>query len=302
MHINDIYAWGFYGHRMINKMAVFSMDGGAFGFYKKNIQYLVDHSTDPDMRRYVVAEEACRHYIDLDRYEKALPIDTVPKYWRTAVDLLGEDSLEAHGIVPWYIVFMTKRLEKAFEEKNVKLALKLSADLGHYVADASVPLHTCSNYNGQFTGQKGIHALWESRIPENHATGFELLAGRAIYIKNLQEEIWNIVEESHACLDSVFNMERLAEKQLGESRKYAMVMKGRSPIKTYSPDFVLRYHQLLGNQVERRMERAIQMIASVWYTAWVNAGQPILDGMPLEALDMDSALLPGERMLGREED
>lgn len=299
----NAFSWGFYAHREINRLAVFSMDPGVFGFFKTHIDYLMQHSTDPDMRRYAVAEEACRHYIDLDRYEKSLPIDTIPKYWKKATDLYGEDSLSAHGIVPWYIVFMEKRLEKAFENKDTKAILKTAADLGHYIADASVPLHTTSNYNGQLSGQKGIHALWESRIPEQRGESFELLAGRAIYIKNLQEEIWVLVTESHACLDSVFNMERLAEQQLGEARKYAMVTKGNSMLKSYSPAFVDRYHFLLGNQVERRMERAIRMVASVWYTAWINAGQPVLDGVPNKlSMPEDSIPVAGEKMLGREEE
>lgn len=39
-----------------------------FGFYKRHIDYVTDHATDPDSRRYAVAAEAPRHYIDIDHY------------------------------------------------------------------------------------------------------------------------------------------------------------------------------------------------------------------------------------------
>ena len=32
--------------------------------------------------------------------------------------------------------------------------MKYSAEIGHYIADAHVPLHANSNHNGQFTNQK----------------------------------------------------------------------------------------------------------------------------------------------------
>ena len=42
----------------------------------------------------------------------------------------------------------------------------LRADLGHYLADAHVPLHT-GNYSSQRTNQTGIHALWETHNVEH---------------------------------------------------------------------------------------------------------------------------------------
>jgi hypothetical protein len=34
--------------------------------------------------------------------------------------------------------------------------LFIAADLGHYIADAHMPLHTSDNHDGQLTDQKGI--------------------------------------------------------------------------------------------------------------------------------------------------
>jgi len=47
-------AWGFFCHRLINKHAVFLLPPEMVGFYKKNIEYLIQHSVDPDKRSHAV--------------------------------------------------------------------------------------------------------------------------------------------------------------------------------------------------------------------------------------------------------
>ena len=68
--------------------------------------------------------------------------------------------------MPWYIQDIMTKLTKAFKDKRKTEILFLAADLGHYIGDAHMPLHTSANHNGQLTNQKGIHALFESAIPE----------------------------------------------------------------------------------------------------------------------------------------
>lgn len=124
-------------------------------FYKPHIDFIENHAADPDKRRYLIAAEGARHYIDMDHYG-SYPFNQLPRKWKEAVDKFGEDTLQAHGIVPWHIQVMLGRLTKAFKEKNFSSILKNSAELGHYIADAHVPLHTSENYDGQLTNQKGF--------------------------------------------------------------------------------------------------------------------------------------------------
>ncbi len=159
------YCWGFYGHKKINYYSVFLLPPQMMVFYKPNIDFISEHSVDPDMRRYAIAEEGPRHYIDIDRYG-SFPYDSLPKNWNDAVAKYSEDTLMKHGIVPWWVQVMQRRLTEAFKEKNAVKILKLSAEIGHYLGDAHVPLHASSNHNGQHTGQHGIHGFWESRVPE----------------------------------------------------------------------------------------------------------------------------------------
>ncbi|MDX1942221.1 MAG: hypothetical protein SFU99_16775, partial [Saprospiraceae bacterium] len=236
------YKWGFYGHRRINRMAVFTLPPEMIGFYKKNIEYITEHSVDPDKRRYATKHEAPRHYIDIDRYD-VYPFNKVPRDWTDAlmrytdiyminmegdtVQLFGNELIETdgqfvrsrsgavveqrayrsfftqnilkqyyeeewfiakdsltylvgydipcqsvfavdrfseHGILPYHLLVMQRNLTEAFRQKNTARILRLSAEMGHYIGDAHVPLHTTENYNGQLSNQLGIHAFWESRL------------------------------------------------------------------------------------------------------------------------------------------
>ena len=298
-------AWGFLGHRLINNRAVFALPPQMVGFYKKHIEYVTQHSVDPDSRRYMMAEEACRHYMDCDRYEKAAPLDTIPHRWHEAIEKYTEDTLLSHGIVPWHCLAMLSRLTKAFEEKNLQKILKLSADIGHYIADAHVPLHSSRNYNGQLTGQEGIHALWESRIPQLFVDSFDLLTGSAVYLYKPSDFIWGTMGRSFMLVDSVLKLERVATAMHPEN-KFSFEARGTQTMEVYSVPFCNDYHRMMENMVERRMRQAIFSVASFRYTAWVNAGQPNLDALSEEIApdpedaEIEKAVKSGQ-MKGREE-
>jgi hypothetical protein len=228
---------------------------------------------DPDSRRYIDPEEAPRHYIDLDRYEN----DTIPETWTKACEKFSEDTLKAHGIVPWHIQRMYYRLVKAFSVKDAAFILRTSAELGHYIADAHVPLHTTSNYNGQKTGQRGIHGFWESRLPELFSDKYDLFTGRASYIESIKDFSWEIVRESNAAKDSVLLFEAALNESYDASGKYVFEPRNNQEIRTYSYDYSVAYSKMLDGMVERRMRKAILAVASAWYSAWLEAGEPILD-------------------------
>lgn len=274
-------SWGFYAHKRINRMAVFTLPPELFTFYKKHIEFLTEHAIDPDKRRYAAKGEAERHYIDIDHYAHngEDPFEIVPKRWKDAVEKFSEDTLKAYGIVPWHLEVMVKRLTRAFKEKNLDRILQYSADLGHYVGDSHVPLHTTENYNGKMTNQKGIHGFWESRIPELSAENYDYLVGRAAYISDPLEKAWNIVKQSHYALDSVFSVEKELTELFDDDKKYSFEHRGRVVMKVYSEDFSMEYERRLNGMQERRMRESILTAGSFWYTAWVNAGQPDLSDL-----------------------
>jgi hypothetical protein len=271
-----VFCWGFFAHKKINNYAVFLLPPEMMVLYKPNIEFLTEHAVDPDKRRYAIPEEAPRHYIDLDRYGK-YPFDSLPRKWNDAVAKYSEDTLQGHGIIPWWLQTMLHRLTDAFKEKNQAKILKYSAEMGHYISDAHVPLHACSNYNGQFTDQKGIHGFWESRIPELLADKeWDFFIGKAEYIKNPAQFIWSRVLESAAASDTVLLFEKELSKNFPSDQKYSFEERNGITIRQYSSDFSRKYEEMMKGMVERRMRQSIYAVASFWYTAWVNAGQPDL--------------------------
>lgn len=272
--------WGFFGHKKINELAVYTLPQELFGFYKANLDYLIEHSVDPDKRRYGVKGEAECHYIDMDRYIDSLhpyPFDNVPRRWNDAVAKFSEDTLRAHGIVPWNVNLVTIKLTNAFKNEDLPRILRLSAELGHYLGDAHVPLHTTSNYNGQKTNQRGIHGFWESRVPELYWEDYDFFVGKAKYVESPLNFIWDRVQESFAGVDSVLSFERDLSSSLPEDQKYSFETRGNSNMKVYSAEYSKAYSDMLDGQVERRMRSAVVAVGSYWYTAWVDAGQPDLE-------------------------
>ncbi len=300
-----VYSWGFFAHKKINRMAVFTLPPKMIKFYKKNIEFITEHAVDPDKRRYAVDGEAAHHYIDIDHYAEngESPFKVVPKKWKDAVAKFTEDTLQAYGIVPWHVNVVVNRLTKAFEEKNYNKIIRLSADLGHYIGDSHVPLHVTENYNGDMTGQHGIHGFWESRLPELKAKNYDFFVGRAKYVSHILDDEWTTIKGSFAAKDSVLNLEKILNSEFPKDQKYAYENRGNVLVKAYSEEYASDYNNMLNGMVERRMTRAILKVGSYWYTAWINAGQPnlndLLDKIPSKKLLEESAELNKEFKVGK---
>ncbi len=270
------FCWGFYAHRKINYLAVFLLPPEMIVFYKPHLHFLSEHAVDPDKRRYALPIEGPRHYIDIDHYG-TYPYDSLPRQWKEAEAKYSADTLMQYGIVPWWIQTMLHRLTAAFKEKDQIKILKLSADIGHYIGDAHVPLHVCSNHNGQHTGQQGIHGFWESRIPELLADKeWDFLIGKAAYLDDPGNFIWNRVLESAAASDTVLRFESTLNKEFPVDQKFAFEDRNGIITRQYAQAYCRQYNRRLNNMIERRMRQSIYAVASFWYTAWINAGQPDL--------------------------
>ncbi len=268
--------WGFFAHRILNEKAIYAIPEPLYSFYYWHRQYIFLHATDPDSRRSVLKDEACKHFIDIEYYEKSLPVDTFNIYWDSAIKLKNADSMIKHGILPWNYSKYMYLLTKAFSEKNEKMILKYSADIGHYISDACVPLHTTANYNGQLTGQHGLHAIWETHIPELFKDSLPVLIGKATYWYQPFDSIWKIIAISHQLKDSVLNSDKRLLNIYNNQRPVELSQRNGQWIKTTSSNYLFKYHELLNKMVFKQMLLSVSAIASSWYTAWVNAGMPSL--------------------------
>jgi hypothetical protein len=269
-------SWGFFAHYRIHRLAVFTLPKAMTGFYKSNIEFITEHSVSADKKRYVDSAEAPHHFFDADHYGKQ-PFRDMPQHWVDAAAKYSSDTLNKYGTVPWAIASNYYWLVKAFKAHDTTGILITSANLGHYISDAHVPLHLTQNYDGQLTNQTGIHGLWESRLPELFSNNYNYNVGKARYIANPLAEAFKICRSSYKSVDTVLRMERILNKSYTEATKYAIEQRGTRNVKVYSIAYSRAYHKLMKGMVQRRMRSSVLSVGSFWFSAWVDAGQPDLN-------------------------
>lgn len=268
-------SWGFLVHRTINQIAIYELPAAIGPFFYKNKDYLVYHSPRPDLRRNSDPAEAPRHFIDLEMYGTS-----IPTRWEDAVRRYGMDSLQKAGFVPWHIEWVMQRLTLAFQSGQKDSILFYAADLGHYISDAVVPLHTTENYDGQLTNQKGLHSLWESMIPEIELSNYQLSSThRAVYLRQPGKEIWKSIRTAHQLVPDLLQKEREVSAQFTPEQKYRVQMRNGKESRSYTSAFAKAYAARLGNTVNQQLLVATDLVADCWYTCWVNAGKPDLTGL-----------------------
>jgi len=271
---SSLFSWGFYAHRTINRMAVFTLPPQMIGLFKEHIEYLTEQSVAPDKRAHTVKGEAPRHYIDVEHY--AENIDDIPIFWQQAVEKYTEDTLYTHGLLPYHIYTMYFRLRKAFQDEALDRILYNAAHIGHYIADACTPLHNTKFYNGRTPEERGIHAFWETRLPLLTAKDFDFFIGRAQYIEKPQHYAWQLVKESHAAVDTIYMILDEMKNTFPKDKVFTYEMTGQSLTRQYSEEYALLFNKKLNGMVERQMQKSVLSVGSFWYTAWVDAGQPDL--------------------------
>ena len=212
----------------------------------------------------------------------------------TCTELVVRDTMTAHGILPYHLEAAQRQLTQAFAAGDFARALQLSAELGHYLGDATVPLHTTINYDGQFTGQRGIHAFWESRLPELFAEGeFDGLVGPARYIDDERAYFRRLVAESHARVDSVLLIEAELRRTVPEELQDCYEERLGEVVRVPCRSFARAYFDRLDGMVEERFRAAVHATGSMWYTAWVDGGMPDLPDAGGLGLSVESGELRG---------
>lgn len=196
--------------------------------------------------------------------------------WETPYGIVI-DTMIQHGIVPLTIHRWYKKLVRSFEDRNMEQILKYAAELGHYIGDAHVPLHTTKNYNGQLTNQVGIHAFWETHVPELMAeTEFDLISGPVYVVDDPLGWAWQVINKSYEKVDSVLLIEKEVRSAWPDDKEDCSRRRVDQVTVLPCGPFLQAYHKALNGMVERRMRETIQAVASMWWSAYIEAGQPDL--------------------------
>lgn len=276
-----VFGWGQWGHKHISRAAVFALPQGMQLFFYNHIDFITESAVIPDLRRALINDrnEPPRHFIDLEDFGNK-PADSLPRTTAEAYATYDSVFLNKVGLLPWYIQDVTAKLTGAFKKRNKSDILFLAAELSHYIADAHQPLHTSSNYNGQLSGQKGVHALWESALPQMFGSVYNFRTAPAKYIDDIPAATWNIIKQSHSLVDTLLAKEKQVRTRFTEQDMYKrdsagnVVMFYSSPV--FSDAYATQFNEALGGMIEQQLRLSIYDVACFWYTAWVNAGSPDL--------------------------
>ncbi|HDP75224.1 MAG TPA: T9SS type A sorting domain-containing protein [Bacteroidales bacterium] len=252
-------SWGGTGHYIISLEAHRSFNTEMQQFTDW-ANYLAGHASDADNRKSSDPTEAPKHYIDIDNYTEFLTNQPMPLSLPEAVSKYGNNFVVDNGTLPWATKSTYDSLVLALRNSRIDKAKQFAADLGHYVADGHMPLHLTKNYNGQLTGNTGIHSRYESTMINAHADEFYNSQPRELsYVQNVQQYIFDYIYHNYKYVDSIIDADNYA--------------------KSINPDYSSSaYKDALWNSTKgftkRLFESASQRLAELIYSAWIEAGRP----------------------------
>ncbi len=252
--------WGGLGHSIINFNTILSalpeMD-----FFEYWADSLANHASDADYRKQIDPDEGPRHYIDIDNYPEFLETGMINQNFDSLVAIHGYNFVMEQGILPWAILRRIDSLQIAFENAEWHNAMLHASDLGHYIADDHMPLHLTRNYNGQYTGQRGIHSRYESNMIGQFSNQIIYEGDTLNYIDNLSDYIFSIIYDNYNYVDSVLLADSIATEFAGNTTSAAYYEKLWELTKSFTiPLF----------------KNASYKLTCLIYTAWVNAGSVVV--------------------------
>jgi hypothetical protein len=261
--------WSWEVHRYVNDKAVDYLPA-EMAFFKEERDYLSAHSADPDGDE----NPSYYHYIDIDVYPEFFQ-GTLPHAWTDMLNLYNYYTVTDNGIVPWVIEWWTDSLAVLMSARNWEGAWQIAAELGHYVADSHQPLHLTANYDGQETGNRGIHSRYETQMVKPYLSQMPDPEGSSSYWANVPDSVFQYIEDIYPAVDAIMYADDLAS--------------------SVDPNYGTLYYTLLWSELDSLtisvLQRSILDLASLWYTAWLNAGQPV-PGEDPQRIEWDSETIP----------
>lgn len=251
--------WGNLGHREISSGVAYYWPSSmnSFSFW---VDSLADRSSDPDIRKSYDPDEYPKHFIDLDSYQEFLTTGRIPAFYDSVVMKYGLDSVLERGTLPWAILVSFDSLKASFSRGNWQKAVIYAADIGHYVGDGHNPLHLTLNYNGQFTGQTGVHSRYESGLISRFISEFSKPSGGTInYIPGLRSYVFDFLYENYIYKDSILTADLYAKNLAGG---------------TVSEQYYQEFWNKTSEFNNRLFHNASKRFMEIIYTAWVDAGSP----------------------------
>lgn len=271
----DVWSWGQEAHRMVTSRALENLSPSLRPFYHKSRNFIVEHSVDPDFWRSVgFVEEVPRHFLDLDAYGP-FPFEALSADFNEVAGKFGQEMVQKNGVLPWRVEEVFNRLVQAFERlkkgnggyvyDDIRY---FSAVLAHYAADAHVPFHAVTNYDGQLTNQQGIHSRFETELYLRYRSRLVIHLKVSAPVSDSREFTFTALRESYQLVETILKADQRAVAGLHE----------------YDDTYFRRFAGGAKPILDRRLSQSIGAVSAMIEGAWMKGGKPALELNPIRSL------------------
>lgn len=198
-------AWGTAGHIWIVNEALQLLPDTEAQYMKKYYRrYIYYHVMEPDLRKEQDENEGPKHFFDLEDYVRSgLRVQDWPWDRAAARQRVGEANYADYGQGPWELAETKEQLLAALRARNWMQARVLFADLSHYVGDLNQPLHCTKNFNGQITGNRGVHMRFEKDLLQRYGRKVPPASGTPRLISDPLRFNFAMIKASNARVSAV---------------------------------------------------------------------------------------------------
>jgi len=267
----NAYGWGWDSHRFINRSSVYHLPN-QMQLFIQDSSFFALHAADADQRRVSgdtsLYAEAPRHFMDIDDYPN---FHNLPRSLDSVIALYGWERVKQNGTNPWATVWNMDSLVNQLRRADWASATLTASDIGHYVGDAHQPLHNTKNYNGQLSNNHGIHSRYETTMLSStyYLSQLYIVPNSVVYVADKINFIFDYILHANSLIDTVLHGDTYAKAASGWGGS------GNPPP---------AYYAALWNHTRTvtldQMQRGTNDLASIWYTAWVDAGLITSTGEP----------------------
>lgn len=244
--------WGGSAHTYINSNAVDYLPSG-MSFFIPMRDFLGSHASDADFD----GTPRFWHWIDIDFYPE-FETGTLTHNLDTLLASYGASTVATNGIIPWMIEAKTDTLSMYMAAGDWDNVWQEAANLGHFIGDSHEPLHLTLNFNGGVTGNFGIHSRYESSLINQHLSELPLPDTSGIFWENVIDSVFQYIDDLYPSV--------------------ALIIDADNSAVAVDPGYGSAYYDLMWAELDSislvAVNTAIIDLASVWQTAWINAGRP----------------------------
>jgi hypothetical protein len=258
-------AWGYAGHRLIMERAIALLPPELKPFFEKHRVEVVVRVVDPDQWRLTGWDDDPNHFLDFGAREYGeYPFEALPREYDKALEKFGMTVLKRNGLLPWREMEMYGYLRRTFEELKrespytVSNLVLFAPVASHYLQDAHQPFHATDNYDGQLTGQAGIHSRFERDLIERYGARLQLRPAPAATIASVRDFMFETLLKSYQRTAPILqaDKEAIAGKDAYDDAYFEAFFTKVKPV------------------LEQSLSESITATASLIVTAWEAAGRP----------------------------